>query len=726
MNDKRLPRRPAAHQLEELSRRVFDQCLPKNWVATDAGKPGTDYGADLHVDLFDGEKATGLELLVQMKASEKSVGPDTESLQLKTTTFNYLRDKLQVVMLVKFIESENEELALRCWGVTPTFRYDPLGRLIRTDVVEIVDRAQQDVFFKNERVEPRWRFEYDAVHRLVSAEGREHHSVGIEVPQDRGAVPVEVPYPPHPSNTQALTTYHEDYTYDEVGNLLSLHHRSGSGRWTSRYEYAPGTNWLTACGRGERLEQYSHDENGNITKMPASDLLEWDYAGRLRGYRAGETRAAYDYDGTGTRTRKAVQRGAVSDERVYAADYERFTRRRNGSVELARQTTHITVGAIRVSSTESAVAPARQTGASATARTRFRLHDHLESVRFEVDDAGNIVSYEEYHPFGTSAYRAGASATEVSEKRFRYLGKELDEETGLYYFGARYYAPWLGRWMSCDPLGLKDGPNLFAYVENNPTRYVDDKGLAREDTENRTTVPLDVREHQSVTLSTNDTPFYEVHSFSEDIVEGKRNSDSDQAQSAPPPEEPEPPEVMDFSHYDKLWDVEKPEPLLTIERDPVPEKPTDRVAYYHPKVGGMVEGTRAQMEKEKRAEQIDNWRQGLDLVRNNPGSAVATLGQKDLSSRESLNRAKAGELVWKLPSAARSLGVGPGRSDFNGTKSDGRTFNYSKHVLPAELRAFRDVGRGVTGPEKSNTRHDLRGPNGQFVNRQTYERQRSR
>jgi hypothetical protein len=108
MNDTRLPRRPASHQLEELSRPFFDRCLPKNWVATDAGRAGTDYGADLHVDLFDDDKATGLELLIQLKASEQSGGADTESLQLKTTTFNYLRGKLQVVMLVKFVESENE------------------------------------------------------------------------------------------------------------------------------------------------------------------------------------------------------------------------------------------------------------------------------------------------------------------------------------------------------------------------------------------------------------------------------------------------------------------------------------------------------------------------------------------------------------------------------------------------------------------------------------------
>ncbi len=71
--------------------------------------------------------------------------------------------------------------------------------------------------------------------------------------------------------------------------------------------------------------------------------------------------------------------------------------------------------------------------------------------------------YEEYHPYGTSSYRAFQSS-EVSAKRHRYTGKEKDEETKLYYHGARYYACWLGRWMSPDPKGLVDGPGLYNCV----------------------------------------------------------------------------------------------------------------------------------------------------------------------------------------------------------------------------------------------------------------------
>ena len=56
--------------------------------------------------------------------------------------------------------------------------------------------------------------------------------------------------------------------------------------------------------------------------------------------------------------------------------------------------------------------------------------------------------------YGTTAYRSAKPGFDLSLKRYRFSGKERDDETGLYYFGARYYAPWLGRWTSTDPAGF--------------------------------------------------------------------------------------------------------------------------------------------------------------------------------------------------------------------------------------------------------------------------------
>src|SRR6266568_8196847 len=83
--------------------------------------------------------------------------------------------------------------------------------------------------------------------------------------------------------------------------------------------------------------------------------------------------------------------------------------------------------------------------------TRYRYDNHLGTACLELDETAAVISYEEYYPYGCTSYQAGYTTTEVNLKRYRYTGKERDEESGFYYHGARYYAPWLGRWTSCDP-----------------------------------------------------------------------------------------------------------------------------------------------------------------------------------------------------------------------------------------------------------------------------------
>lgn len=68
---------------------------------------------------------------------------------------------------------------------------------------------------------------------------------------------------------------------------------------------------------------------------------------------------------------------------------------------------------------------------------------------------------------------------------WRYRGKRVDKEVELIYFGQRYYDPKIGRWISPDPAGDIDGPNLYAFAQNNPMTYVDYFGLASEINENQ-------------------------------------------------------------------------------------------------------------------------------------------------------------------------------------------------------------------------------------------------
>src|SRR5437899_8705416 len=111
---------------------------------------------------------------------------------------------------------------------------------------------------------------------------------------------------------------------------------------------------------------------------------------------------------------------------------------------------------------------------------RYQLGNHLGSASLELDDQAQIVSYEEYTPYGSTSFQAVRGASETP-KRYRCTWKERDEESGFYYHGARYYAPWVGRWINCDPAGLVDGTNLYKYASDNPVRLHDPSGLQDED-----------------------------------------------------------------------------------------------------------------------------------------------------------------------------------------------------------------------------------------------------
>jgi len=102
--NRQYPQRDNNHELEELSERYVRNALPKNWTCE---KPAKDYGVDLKVDIFEQHNATGLELLIQLKSSQQRSAGITEPIRLRTATYNHLWDKLQVVMLVKYIEEEN-------------------------------------------------------------------------------------------------------------------------------------------------------------------------------------------------------------------------------------------------------------------------------------------------------------------------------------------------------------------------------------------------------------------------------------------------------------------------------------------------------------------------------------------------------------------------------------------------------------------------------------------
>lgn len=379
------------------------------------------------------------------------------------------------------------------------YTYDPTGNPTR-----IADTALHTMFHQNAQVKPVSSCTYDAVYRLVTATGREH--VGQSAP---GAQPSGGDYRDFPfagaaalGDLTAVRTFTEQYEYDEVGNLTSVGHAAGGAGWTRTYTYAepsllePGrfNNRLSRTTTpGGGTEPYTYDDHGAVTSLPHLPVLEWDFKGQLRAssrqvVNGAVTREAtyYCYAASGQRVRTVTERQAGGRRRdrlsLRGCEVHREYAGDGTTVTGVRETLHVMAAARRVALVET-VTVENGRPVARVPRARYQLGNHLESATLELDDGARLIGYEEYTPYGVTCYQTGRSAAEVSLKRFRYTGRERDRETGFCYHGARYYAPWLGRWTACDPAGPADGPNLYQYARSNPCRMRDPSGTQSHDEE---------------------------------------------------------------------------------------------------------------------------------------------------------------------------------------------------------------------------------------------------
>lgn len=377
-----------------------------------------------------------------------------------------------------------------------TYIYDPVG-----NITQINDAAQQTYYFRNAVVKPENRYEYDAIYRLIKATGREH--AGLVTPPDNSDVVAA--NLPETNDTTAVQRYTEWYSYDELGNILQMQHTASSGNWTRRYHYAyqdnaaDRTNRLLASSlpgdpaAGPYTGTYSYDGHGNMTHMPNLATLTWNFQDQLQQVDLGGGGTAYyTYGGSNRRMRKVIQRnGALREECLYLGAVEIYRKWRDNTLILERQTVHISDDSGRIAQVDTKTVD-RDNAESNPLNVpvvRYQYGNHLGSVSLETDDAAQPISYEEYHPYGTTSYRSSKPGVNLSLKRYRFTHKEHDDESGLYYHGARYYAPWLGRWTSTDPAGFVDGLNLYTYVSNKPVVFHDLNGLQQSDTEQRFSIP---------------------------------------------------------------------------------------------------------------------------------------------------------------------------------------------------------------------------------------------
>jgi RHS repeat-associated protein len=377
-----------------------------------------------------------------------------------------------------------------------SYTYDPTG-----NITHIADGAQQTIYFNNQIVLPDGDYTYDAIYRLTLASGREQLGLSgghASPPWSTSYNDLPRIHLPHPGDGNAMGTYREQYQYDNAGNFLKLIHTGSNPAnpgWTRSYTYneasllEPGkvSNRLTSTNVGGSAtwnEPYTYDLHGNTTSMPQLQSMQWDFKDQMLmtqrqavnpqdgdGILHQGERTYYVYNAAGERVRKTTEsaQGVKTKERFYLGTVEVYREYDGaGNTKLERQTLHIMDDKQRIALVETP-----KGGASAI---RFQFDNHLGTACLELDNTGAVITYEEYYPYGSTSYQAGRSVAEVSLKRYRYTGKERDEESGLYYQQARYCASWVCRWISCDPAGLVDGVNLYTFVRNNPMNLADATG----------------------------------------------------------------------------------------------------------------------------------------------------------------------------------------------------------------------------------------------------------
>ena len=260
-----------------------------------------------------------------------------------------------------------------------------------------------------------------------------------------------------------------DFTYDKTSQLTGAD-RAGTVRDESYAYDANGnrTNAGYSTGTDNRLNSdgvftYTYDFEGNLktrTRIGTSEVrtFNWDYRNRLTGVSDSTGGATtYTYDGMNQRIAKSV--GGTTTRFVYD----------RGNVVL--EFTGNAIPSVRyLHGTMVDQVLAQEKGG----QTSWMLTDQLGSVRDLVSDAGEVVGHFTYDSFGqvVSAVSSG-----TVDSRYKFTGRELDSETGLYYYRARYYDAKVGKFIGQDPIGFQAGDaNLYRYVGNRSTDRVDPSG----------------------------------------------------------------------------------------------------------------------------------------------------------------------------------------------------------------------------------------------------------
>ncbi|MEK9497999.1 RHS repeat domain-containing protein [Photorhabdus sp. P32] len=389
------------------------------------------------------------------------------------TEYRYEPETLRLISTTTRRQSDNKVLQdLR-------YEHDPVG-----NIISVRNDAEATRFWRNQKIVPENVYTYDSLYQLINATGREMANIG----QQNNQLPSLII--PLPTDDSSYTNYTRNYNYDRGGNLVQIRHSSPA----TQNNY---TTDITVSNRSNRAVLSSlttdstqvdtlFDAGGHQRKLLPGQDLSWNARGELQqvtpvSRENASDREWYRYGNDGMRQLKVSEQQAGNNTQQQRVTYlpGLELRTTQSGTTISEDLHVITVGAaghaqVRVLHWET-TPPA---GISNN-QLRYSYDNLIGSSQLELDNEGQIISQEEYYPFGGTALWAARNQIEASYKILRYSGKERDA-TGLYYYGYRYYQPWVGRWLSADPAGTVDGLNLYRMVKNNPSTLIDISGLNSE------------------------------------------------------------------------------------------------------------------------------------------------------------------------------------------------------------------------------------------------------
>ena len=273
------------------------------------------------------------------------------------------------------------------------------------------------------------------------------------------AAPISPRRAPTPSATLRRDGQHAAVWSTATNRAVS----HASSPWRQR------TTGCDACRSADSTYDYAFDANGNMRSETTSRHFEWNHADQMKAFRTQtegaepSVHAHYLYDAAGQRVKKLVRKQGGQVEVTHYIDAV-FEHHRWGSGAQAGENNHVHVmdDKQRIALVRLGTAHPDDQGPA----VQFHLGDHLGSSNVVVDASGALVNREEFTPYGETSFGSFA------RKRYRFTGMERDEESGLNYHGTRYCAPWLARWTSTDPLGPKDGLNVYWLSSESPADNV--------------------------------------------------------------------------------------------------------------------------------------------------------------------------------------------------------------------------------------------------------------